>query len=91
VDEVVAQAVGAGATLVKKPQLAFWGGYSGHFKDLDGHLWDSDYDVRPAYQQNDYIGWIERALHLTISIYVLLCHTLAFTSSAFKHYAHEKP
>lgn len=40
VDEVVLQAVGAGATLVKKPQKVFWGGYSGYFKDLDGHLWE---------------------------------------------------
>ena len=40
VDEVVTQAVAAGATLVKKPQKAFWGGYSGYFKDLDGHLWE---------------------------------------------------
>ncbi|MES9946435.1 MAG: VOC family protein [Candidatus Thiodiazotropha sp.] len=40
VDEVVAQAVSAGATLVKKPQKVFWGGYSGYFKDLDGHLWE---------------------------------------------------
>ena len=40
VDEVVNQAVEAGATLVKKPRKAFWGGYSGYFKDLDGHLWE---------------------------------------------------
>jgi uncharacterized glyoxalase superfamily protein PhnB len=40
VDEVMAQAVTAGATLVKKPQKVFWGGYSGYFKDLDGHLWE---------------------------------------------------
>jgi catechol 2,3-dioxygenase-like lactoylglutathione lyase family enzyme len=40
VDEVVVQAVGAGATLVKKPQKVFWGGYSGYFKDPDGHLWE---------------------------------------------------
>jgi uncharacterized glyoxalase superfamily protein PhnB len=40
VDEVVAQAVAAGATLVKEPQKVFWGGYSGYFKDLDGHLWE---------------------------------------------------
>jgi len=39
VDEVVAQAVAAGATLVKDPQKVFWGGYSGYFEDLDGHLW----------------------------------------------------
>lgn len=40
VDEVVAHVVAAGGTLVKKPQKAFWGGYSGYFKDLDGHLWE---------------------------------------------------
>ena len=40
VDEIVSQAVEAGATLVKKPRKVFWGGYSGYFKDLDGHLWE---------------------------------------------------
>lgn len=40
VDEVVSQAIAAGATLVKKPQKVFWGGYSGYFKDPDGHLWE---------------------------------------------------
>ena len=40
VDEVINQAVGAGATLVKKPAVVFWGGYSGYFKDPDGHLWE---------------------------------------------------
>lgn len=40
VDAVMAQAIGAGATLVKSPQKVFWGGYSGYFKDPDGHLWE---------------------------------------------------
>jgi hypothetical protein len=40
VDEVVSQAVEAGATLVKKPQKVFWGGYHAYFKDPDGHLWE---------------------------------------------------
>ncbi len=40
VDEVVSQAVDAGAVLVKSPQKVFWGGYSGYFKDPDGHLWE---------------------------------------------------
>ena len=40
VGEVIDQAIAAGATLVKKPQKVFWGGYSGYFKDLDGHLWE---------------------------------------------------
>lgn len=39
-DELVAQAVAAGATLVKQPQKVFWGGYSGYFADPDGHLWE---------------------------------------------------
>jgi len=40
VDDVMARAVAAGATLVKSPQKVFWGGYSGYFKDPDGHLWE---------------------------------------------------
>ena len=40
VDAVLAQAVAAGARLVKPGQKVFWGGYSGYFADLDGHLWE---------------------------------------------------
>ena len=40
VDEVLTQAVEAGATLAKRPQKVSWGGYSGYFKDPDGHLWE---------------------------------------------------
>ena len=40
VDQVMTQAITAGATLVKKPQKVLWGGYSGYFKDPDGHLWE---------------------------------------------------
>ncbi|MEA3278040.1 MAG: VOC family protein [Pseudomonadota bacterium] len=40
VDEIISQAVVAGGALVKKPQKAFWGGYSGYFRDPDGHLWE---------------------------------------------------
>ena len=44
VDEVMNQALAAGATLVKQPQKVFWGGYSGYFKDPDGHLWEIAYN-----------------------------------------------
>lgn len=44
VDQVMAQAVAAGATRVKTPQKVFWGGYSGYFKDPDGHLWEVAYN-----------------------------------------------
>ncbi len=40
VQQVIDQAVAAGATLVKTPQKVFWGGFSGYFKDPDGHLWE---------------------------------------------------
>ena len=40
VDEVLEQAVSAGAKLVKPGQKVFWGGYSGYFSDPDGYLWE---------------------------------------------------
>jgi len=40
VDQVIEQALSAGATLAKPAQKVFWGGYSGYFKDPDGHLWE---------------------------------------------------
>ena len=40
VDTVMAQARKAGAVIVKSAQDTFWGGYSGYFKDPDGHLWE---------------------------------------------------
>ncbi|MBB3140206.1 VOC family protein [Halomonas organivorans] len=44
VDDVLAQAVAAGARLVKPGQAVFWGGYSGYFADPDGHLWEIAYN-----------------------------------------------
>ena len=40
VDSVLAEAVAAGAKVVKPAQEAFWGGYSGYFADPDGFLWE---------------------------------------------------
>lgn len=40
VDAVMAQAQAAGAVIVKTPRKVFWGGYSGYFRDPDGHLWE---------------------------------------------------
>lgn len=40
VDQVIQQALNAGATLTKAAQKTFWGGYSGYFKDPDGYLWE---------------------------------------------------
>ncbi|MDH5670939.1 MAG: VOC family protein [Myxococcales bacterium] len=54
VDAVLAQAVAAGATLVKKAQKVFWGGYSGYFADPDGHLWEV------AHNPQEWIGPADR-------------------------------
>jgi len=40
VDEVLARVKKLGATIIKPAQKVFWGGYSGYFKDLDGHLFE---------------------------------------------------
>jgi len=40
VDAVMAKAQAAGATIIKPAHDTFWGGYSGYFQDLDGHLWE---------------------------------------------------
>lgn len=40
VDAVIAQAVAAGAALLKPAANTFWGGYSGYFSDPDGHVWE---------------------------------------------------
>jgi uncharacterized protein len=39
-DAVLAEAVQAGATLVKAGHDVFWGGYIGYFADPDGFLWE---------------------------------------------------
>lgn len=40
VDAVLAEAAAAGAAMLKAAEETAWGGYSGYFADLDGHLWE---------------------------------------------------
>jgi catechol 2,3-dioxygenase-like lactoylglutathione lyase family enzyme len=40
VDAIFARLNAKGATIVKPPAEAFWGGYSGYFADPDGHRWE---------------------------------------------------
>lgn len=40
VDAVLAEAVAAGAKLLKPAEEVFWGGYSGYFADPDGFAWE---------------------------------------------------
>lgn len=40
VDQIMEHAKSAGATITKKAQKVFWGGYSGYFADPEGNLWE---------------------------------------------------
>ncbi len=40
VDAVFAEVVSQGAKIIRPAQDTFWGGYSGYFEDLDGHVWE---------------------------------------------------
>ncbi|MCP5322989.1 MAG: VOC family protein [Candidatus Paracaedibacteraceae bacterium] len=40
VDATLSLAQDAGATILKKAEATFWGGYSGYFSDLDGHVFE---------------------------------------------------
>jgi uncharacterized protein len=40
VDAVLAEADAAGGTIVRSGAPTFWGGYSGLFRDPDGHAWE---------------------------------------------------
>ncbi len=53
VNEVLGQVEQLGATILKPAQKAFWGGYSGYFKDLDGHLIEVAYNPFWEFDNND--------------------------------------
>jgi uncharacterized protein len=40
VDEVLAEAEGAGGTITKRAERTAWGGYSGSFADPEGNIWE---------------------------------------------------
>lgn len=48
VDTVMEQAAAAGAHITDPAHDRFWGGYSGYFQDIDGHLWEVAWN--PAWQ-----------------------------------------
>ena len=47
VDEIIALAVKAGATVSDPPHNRAWGGYSGYIKDLDGYYWEIAFMENP--------------------------------------------
>ncbi|MBS1781936.1 MAG: VOC family protein [Bacteroidetes bacterium] len=53
VDEILKTVAQLGATIVKPAQKVYWGGYSGYFKDLDGHLFEVVYNPFWELDEND--------------------------------------
>ena len=51
VDAIMQQAKQAGARITDPARDRFWGGYSGYFQDLDGHLWEVAWN--PAWEVKD--------------------------------------
>jgi hypothetical protein len=46
VDEIIADAEKAGATVLKPAETQPWGGYGGSFADLDGYIWSIGYSAQ---------------------------------------------
>ncbi len=44
VDAMMKQAEKAGVQITDPARNRFWGGYSGYFQDIDGHLWEIAWD-----------------------------------------------
>ena len=53
VDDILKQVAKLGATIIKPAQKVYWGGYSGYFKDLDGHLFEVAYNPFWELDEND--------------------------------------
>ena len=49
-DKVFTDAISVGAKIIKSPQKASWGGYSGYFADPDNYFWEV------AYNPHSWIG-----------------------------------
>jgi uncharacterized protein len=55
VDEVLKKAEKAGASIIKQAQKVFWGGYSGYFRDPEGHLFEVAHNPFWEFDENDNI------------------------------------
>jgi uncharacterized protein len=53
VDEVLKEVAKPGATVIKPAEKVFWCGYSGYFKDLDGHLFEVAYNPFWKFDNSD--------------------------------------
>jgi uncharacterized protein len=53
VDAVLKEVENLGATIIKPAQKVFWGGYSGYFKDLDGHIFEVAHNPFFTFDEHD--------------------------------------
>lgn len=53
VDTVLKEVESLGATIIKPALKVFWGGYSGYFKDLDGHIFEVAFNPFWELDEND--------------------------------------
>jgi uncharacterized protein len=53
VDDVLRLVKEAGGTIIKPAQSVFWGGYSGYFRDLDGHIFEVAFNPIWGHDEND--------------------------------------
>ncbi len=53
VDDVLEKVENLGANIIKKAEKVFWGGYSGYFADLDGHLWEVAWNPFFEFDESD--------------------------------------
>ncbi|MEG6502165.1 MULTISPECIES: VOC family protein [unclassified Desulfovibrio] len=53
VDAIFAKVESLGGTIAKRPETAFWGGYSGYIQDLDGYYWEIAYWDGWRFDAND--------------------------------------
>lgn len=53
VDAIFAKIESIGGTIAKAPELVFWGGYSGYFRDPDGYYWEVAYADDWKFDAND--------------------------------------
>ena len=53
VNDILEQVAKLGGTIIKPAQKVYWGGYSGYFKDPDGHLFEVAYNPFWELDDND--------------------------------------
>ncbi|WP_066833632.1 VOC family protein [Rufibacter ruber] len=57
VDQLFTHLQTEGVAITKMPEKVFWGGYSGYFQDLDGHLWEVAHNpFLPLDEQGNAVG-----------------------------------